>query len=205
MALNIAESPLSIIIFFLTLGISLWGLFQNPSIIERNLLRPTDISDGNNYKTLITSGFIHGSVPHLLFNSIAFYFFAIPIEPIIGTLNFAIIYFGSKLISSFVTVIQNKNDPDYAALGASGAIAGMVFTYILIAPLSKIYFILIPVGIPAFIFGPLYLLLEYYSSRYETGINHTAHIYGALGGMVLAVILVDNIISHFITQIANFF
>ena len=122
------------VIFGITLVVSLLGLFAAPKIIEHSLLRPYWLTRNREYERLITSGFVHADLGHLIFNMITFYFFAFPLERRIGTMNFVSLYFIGMVLSEVGTVIKHRNNPEYASLGASGAILAVLFASIVYFP-----------------------------------------------------------------------
>lgn len=183
------------IILAVTIIVSAIGL-SSPRFIEQTVLRPYAIARGSRYETLITSGFVHANVGHLALNLITFYSFAYLLERRIGTAPFTILYFAGMLLSAIVTCIKRRNDPNYAALGASGAILGVLFAAILYYPTQRLFILPIPIPIPAPLFALGYLAFSYFASDRGTGqttwgrTNHDAHIAGALTG-VLFVLLTD--------------
>jgi membrane associated rhomboid family serine protease len=183
------------IILVLTVVVSVIGLFSR-SFIERAVLRPYLVARGSGYMTLLTSGFVHADVTHLLFNVITFYSFAFVLERTIGTVRFLVLYFSGLLISAIGTCIKHRDEPNYASLGASGAILAVLFASIVYFPRQRLFILPLPVPIPAPLFALAYLAFSYYSSgRRSTGqaadnINHDAHIFGALTGLAF-VLLTD--------------
>jgi membrane associated rhomboid family serine protease len=172
------------IIFGLTLIVSLIGLFAAPKLVERSLLRPYWLTRRGEYHTLVTSGFVHADLGHLIFNMITFYFFAFPLERHIGTGRFAALYFLGLLVSDLGTYFKHRNNPDYASLGASGAILAVLFASIVYFPDQSLFIIPIPIPIPAPLFAVGYLAYTWWSSRQAKGrINHDAHLGGALTGI----------------------
>jgi len=155
-----------------------------PAIMERNLLRPYWLLRRKQYDTVITSGFIHGDFGHLLFNSLTFYFFAPALERHIGTARFVALYFIGLVLSSLGTVYKQRNNPDYAALGASGAIMAVLFAYIVYYPKQMLY-LYFAIPIPAVVFAFGYVAYSWWASKHKRdNINHDAHLDGAFVGII---------------------
>jgi membrane associated rhomboid family serine protease len=175
-------------ILVLTIIVSVIGL-ASPKVIERSLLRPYLVARGSGYAGLLTSGFVHANVGHLVFNLITFYSFGFPLERVIGSTRFVALYFSALLISGIGTCYKHRDDPAYASLGASGAILGVLFASIVYFPRQSLYILPLPVPIPAPLFAVGYLAFSWYSSRTKRGnINHDAHIFGALTGLAFVLV-----------------
>lgn len=146
---------------------------------------------------ILSSGFLHADFSHLIFNMITLYFFAPVVIGYLGSLYFLIIYFGSLIFGSLLTIVFHKNDYNYRAIGASGAVTGVLYSAILLQPdmMLGIFFI---IPMPAYVFGILYLLYSIYGMRAKNdNIGHTAHFGGAIGGYLITLatsphLLVDN-------------
>jgi membrane associated rhomboid family serine protease len=181
----------ALIIFVATLAASLLGLFVAPRIIERSVFRPYYFLRRKQYDTVVTSGFVHADLPHLIFNMVTFWFFAFPLEKEIGPVRFALLYFLGLAVSDVGTYFKHRNDPQYASLGASGAISAVLFAAIVYFPWMKLFIIPIPLPIPAPLFAVAYVAYSWWSARQARGrINHDAHLGGALFGLVF-VLLTD--------------
>ncbi len=202
--MNFLAAPVATFIFVLTIATSLFGLLANRNIIDNLMLHPYSISRGKKYFTILGSGIIHADFNHLIFNMLSFFFFAFTLEQITGSLFFGLLYLASLIISDLPSIIKHKNNPQYFSLGASGAISAIIFSYILFDPLQKFYLFFIPIGIPAYIFGVLYLAYCAYAARQASDhINHDAHFYGALSGLFLTILFHKGILSNFIQTITG--
>lgn len=137
---------------------------------------------------MISSGFLHADLTHLIFNMLTLWFFAPVVSSYLGNFSFGLIYFGSLIFGSLLTMVFHKNDYGYRAVGASGAVTGVLYSAILLQPdmMLGIFFI---IPIPAYLFGILYLLYSIYGMKAKNdNIGHTAHFGGAIGGYLITLI-----------------
>ena len=182
-----------------TVIVTMVAWFVVPQWQYQGMLKPYEAWREGKWHQLITSGFLHADGTHLLLNMFVFFFFGPVLEQEIGTSLFLILYFTALVASSLPTLIQERNNPRYASLGASGAVEAVLFGYIIMFPLNNIYFIFIPVGIPAIVFGGLFLAYSYYEARQRRdNVNHVAHIAGALYGAVYTLLFVPGAFSRFL-------
>ena len=181
----------ALLIFVVTIAASLAGLYGNRQIIDRSLFRPYEFLRKKQYASVISSGFVHADLPHLIFNMMTFYFFAFPLEKQIGSVRFAALYFLGLVVSDVGTFLKHRDDPQYASLGASGAISAVLFAAIVYFPWMELFIIPIPLPIPAPLFAVAYVGYSWWSARQARGrVNHDAHLGGALFGL-LFVLLTD--------------
>lgn len=202
------------IIIGVTLLVSLLA-FSNRTLLYRLSLNPYDMVRRNQWWRFITHGFVHVDYTHLLINMLVFWSFGSNIERLFGSLEaqgviggssvwFLLLYFGALVASSAKDVASQQRNPMYNSIGASGAVSAMVFTSIFFAPWSRIYFMAI-VPIPAILFGVFYLWYEQRGARMGGGrINHSAHIYGAIFGLLFPLAMDPRLLLHFINQLIAF-
>ncbi len=158
--------------------------FNDQGFFDKFKFHVGAIQSGEYYRA-VTSGFLHADISHLLFNMVTLYFFSPFVIAYIGAYNFILIYLASLVLGSMFSYYFHKKEYHYSAIGASGAVTGVLFSAILFEPMMQINFI-----IPGWIFGVGYLFYSIYGMKKRLGnIGHTAHFGGAIGGYILTLLL----------------
>ncbi len=169
--------------------------FDDFSFFEKYKFNIGGIKRGEQVR-MISSGFLHADMSHLIFNMLTLYFFADVVIIYIGYVNFIILYFISLLVGNLVSFYFHKNDYHYSAIGASGAVMGVLYAAIMFYPDMSLFLFFIPIPIPAWIFGILYLFYSIYGMKKQIGnIGHDAHFGGAIAGYVLAILFAPSILQ----------
>jgi membrane associated rhomboid family serine protease len=183
------------IIIIITALVSIGG-FSNQKIIDDLIFYPPAVTQRNQWYRFFTCGFIHADVGHLIFNMLSLYLFGRFVEDTFtqifaenGKWLYLLMYVTSLFVCLLPTYFKNRNNQQYRSLGASGAVSAVVFAGLMVAPYVEVGFFIIPPIIPGFIFGPLYLLITAWLDRKGGGnINHSAHLWGALYGVLFIVV-----------------
>ncbi len=199
--------PITLVIVILTCLISI-PAFSNHKLMDDLIFYPPAVTTNKQWYRFFTCGFIHADIPHLAFNMFALYSFGVGVEnghtyregivssgfvPIfgqaMGKFYYILMYVGALFFCLLPTYAKHKNDYSYRSLGASGAVSAVIFAGLMLEPRSGVGLIFIPgVSIPGYIFGPIYLIISTYLAKRGRGnINHSAHIWGALFGILFVL------------------
>jgi membrane associated rhomboid family serine protease len=197
----------TVILLLITVLISILT-FQNTALRDRFIFNPYIIHNRREWYRFISSGLIHADWMHLLINMFVLYTFGQIVEENYqevfaekGTYYYLLLYFGGMALSVVPTFSKHKDNPGYNALGASGAVAAVVFAFILFHPMQPLYLLGV-LRMPGILFGVLYLGYCYYAGRKQAdNINHDAHFWGALFGVLFTIVLKPQIINIFISQL----
>lgn len=197
------EFTVTLTIIILTAIIS-FSAFGNQKVINDLVFWPPMIKNRHQYYRFITSGFIHADIAHLAFNMITLYFFGRAMELFfiekIGKPGFLLFYLGGIMASEIPSYLKHMKDYHYRSLGASGAVTAILFSFILLAPWQTLYVFFFP--LPAIIFAVLYLVYTaYMAKRGGDFINHSAHLWGAIYGIIFTIIMEPGVIGHFLQQL----
>lgn len=199
--------------------------FGNPGLLSKLLFNAYQVVQRREYYRVLTHAFIHANYIHLFFNMYVLYQFGGLIETIFtnadvfhrifpdmefwgksrGYLYYVLLYFGGIIFAVLPSIRKHSNNPSYNSLGASGAVSAVVMAVILLLPTMSLQLFFIPINIPAFVIGMAYLAYEYFMSRREqTGIAHDAHLFGALYGLALLLVIKPLFGLRFIQLIGEF-
>jgi membrane associated rhomboid family serine protease len=193
----------SLLIMLITIVTSIVA-FNNSAFMEKLILVPYRIKHNHEYYRFITSGIVHANWLHLGFNMISFYFFAGLIESYFGPNRFLLLYIGSVVIANIPTYLKYADKSRYGSLGASGGVSAILFAFVIIHPFQTIYIYFIPV--PAILFGVFYILYSYIMDKKGSDeVNHSAHLYGALVGLIYTSVLYPEVAQGFVQKILSVF
>ncbi|MBS1913991.1 MAG: rhomboid family intramembrane serine protease [Bacteroidetes bacterium] len=197
MELSFAETPVTLALIIINIAISVYAFF-NRRVLSQLALTPYRMRAQREYHQLITSAFVHADPYHLFFNMMTLYFMGGVLEQVIymttgGRVAYMVIYLVSMLAGSLYPYFKYRNTPGYGAVGASGAISGVVFSFCLFAPLETLQVFFIPM--PAVLFAVLYVGYSIYAMRrLNDNIGHEAHLAGAVAGLVATFAVAPGIV-----------
>ncbi|MGA2822356.1 MAG: rhomboid family intramembrane serine protease [Bacteroidales bacterium] len=183
--------------------------FNNDGLFNKLKFNAYDVHHSKQWYRFFSYGFLHANWVHLLINMVVFYSFGALVEHYYKVffhekyiLYYLLLYSGGLLLSIIPAFGKHKNDVFYNAVGASGAVSSVVFASIIILPKAPILFFFLPFEIPAWIFGILYIIYEFYMSRRaKDNIGHDAHFWGAIYGVIFTIALKPSLAIEFLHQI----
>ena len=212
MNLSIDTTPISLLLMIIIGAISFLG-FRNEQLVKKTIFSPYRIDQTNEWYRFLTSGFIHADWMHLIFNMYVFAQFAGIIEQtfdnqlgaIYGKIATLSLFLIGVIVSHITGYFKHKNDPWYQSLGASGGVSSILFAFIFLYPTQKLQIMFIPVGIPAFLIGAGYLWYSNYlaTKGSKDNVNHEAHYYGGVWGILFIILIQPSSYSHFVREIVH--
>ena len=207
------ELSITVIIIIVTTLVSISG-FSSHKIIDDLIFYPPAVTHQKQWWRFFTCGLIHADIGHLILNMYALYIFGVSVERSFveifgqrGEVIYLLMYVSALVVCLLPTYRKHKNNYYYRSLGASGAVSAVIFCFILLDPLQKLGLIFVPIMIPGFIFGTIYLIASsIFERRASDHINHSAHIWGALYGIVFLIVAANllstyPVLQNFIQQI----
>lgn len=187
---------INLLLIVVNIVVSYKGL-KDHSFFDRYSFEVDNILVYKDYKRMVTSGFLHVSWMHLFFNMLSLYAFSSSLELRMGPSSFLTLYFASLIGGNLLSLLIHRNHGDYSAVGASGAVCGIIFASIALFPGMRLGFFGLPFSIPAWAFGVLYVLYSIYGIRSKKdNIGHEAHLGGALIGMLVGLCMVPEAIAE---------
>jgi membrane associated rhomboid family serine protease len=184
----------TILILLLTAAVSFIA-FQRRDLWERLMFKPTEILRDKQFERMVSSGLIHLDWAHLGWNSLSFYLFGRNIEAVYGPVTLLAVYLAGIVGGSILSLIVHRHEAEYRALVASGGVCGLIFASIFLLPDSAIYFFLLPIGIPPYLYALIFLVTSFIAHRRRSdNIGHDAHLGGAIVGLLVATAMYPHLV-----------
>lgn len=195
----------TLILIAITSAVSLVAL-NNRRMLDALILWPPAVERNHEYFRLASYGLVHADFTHLLFNMVTLFFFGQAMERFysvrVGGWGFAFFYLLGLVVSILPTYLKNRGNPAYRSLGASGAVSGVLFAFILLQPWTLIYVYVVPV--PAIVYAVLYVAYSIYMDRRgQDNTNHSAHLWGAAYGVACTLAIEPRVLAHFLRALAG--
>jgi len=198
------------IIIIITVLVSITA-FYSQELMHRLIFNPYMITERKQWYRFLTSGFIHADWVHLFINMLVLWSFGNVVERYYaaifeekGSFYYFLLYIGGIVIAITPSYSRHKHNAGYNALGASGAVAAVLFAAILFQPMAKIYLYGV-FGLPGIVLGIAYLGYSYYMDKKGGDIvNHDAHFWGAIYGVLFTILLKPTVVLHFLDELTSF-
>lgn len=198
------QAPITLVLIAVTAVVS-WLALRNRGLMDRMILWPPAVARHRQYDRLLSYGFVHADLMHLLFNMVTLYFFGRYIELLIAQVTgqrwvYLAFYLSALLVSILPSYLKNHANPHYFSLGASGAVSAVLFAFIMIQPWQLIFVFFIPV--PAIVFAVVYIGYSIWMDRRGGDrVNHSAHLAGAAFGVLFMVAMEPRVLGHFLSAL----
>lgn len=191
-------APATYALIVVNIAVSLYAFFGDRNFINQFAFQVRAVAEEKQHYRVVTSSFLHANGPHLLLNLLTIWFFGPPVEALLGTQGFLVIYFGAILVSGLVSLRVNRDNPSYSSVGASDAASGLVLSFCCFHPFQPIYFLFVPFGIPAILYGALFIIISArLMERPDRVIAHEGHLGGAIAGAALTVLMRPAVVTQF--------
>jgi len=201
---------LTLLLVIATSAISIYA-WQNKDLTNKWIFNPYSVYKYNQYYRFITSGFLHSGWIHLFFNMFVLYMFGQQVEGVFssiygattGKIIFGGLYILGIIISDIPTFLKHRNAAYYNALGASGGVSSVLFSFVLFDPVQKLYLYGL-IGLPGIVWAALYVVYSIYMGKQGSdNINHDAHLYGGIFGIIYTIIVFPSVVPHFLEQLTQ--
>ena len=194
------QSPITLALIAITALVS-WRAFNDRRLLDRMILWPPAIARQREYWRLVTHGFLHADLPHLLFNMVTLFFFGRMVERLMlqltgSWLTFPLFYLSAIVVAILPSYLKNRDNPRYFSLGASGAVSAVLFAFIMVSPWTWIFVFFIPA--PAILYAVFYVGYSIWMDRRGgDNVNHSAHLAGAAYGVLFMVAMEPRVLQGF--------
>lgn len=196
--MDLSAAPVTYALIVANLAASLYALYGDRNFFSQFAFEVDAVARRQQSYRVVTSSFLHGDLFHLFFNMLTLFYFGPVVERILGKLGFLVVYFGAIIASGVVTAIVKRRVPNYRSVGASDAVSGVLLSFCLFFPLEPIYILFIPVGIPAILYGVLFMLISArLMGNAGNRIAHEGHLGGALAGVGLTLLMRPDVVTQF--------
>lgn len=192
------EAPATYALILSNVLVSLYAFFIDRSFVNQFAFQVRAVRDLKQHYRILTSSFLHANFGHLILNMLTLLFMGPAVEAVLGKLGFLVVYLGAIIVSGLVALRVNRDRPDYASLGASDAVSGVVLSFCCFYPLQPLYILFIPIPIPAILYGAAFIAISaQLMDRENRVIAHESHLAGALAGAVLTILMKPEIVLQF--------
>lgn len=196
--MQIADAPATYALILANIIATLYAFYIDRGFINHFAFNVGAVVKKEQHYRIVTSGFLHADFIHIFFNMFTLFYFGPPVEEILGKLGFLVVYFGSMIAGGIAMAAVHRKNPSYSAVGASGAVSGVLLSACLFYPFSKIYIMFIPIGIPAILYGAFFIFFSARMSGAErAGVAHEGHLGGAIAGLVLTILMKPEAVTRF--------